>query len=139
MLSHLPPRVRGLWLAAARAALLYGLSLGHAPYSGQPAAKAALGVLLLAAALLPPRPPARVVLNAPVTSRHPALLPALGRLIAQAAQRSQVIVVSHAARLVASLEREPGSHSIVLEKELGATRIVDAHALEVPAWKWPAR
>lgn len=28
MLSHLPPRVRGLWLAAALAALLYGLSLG---------------------------------------------------------------------------------------------------------------
>ncbi|CAJ4230642.1 yhhN-like family protein [Burkholderia pseudomallei] len=54
MLSHLPPRVRGLWLAAALAALLYGLSLGHAPYSGQPAAKAALGVLLLAAALRHP-------------------------------------------------------------------------------------
>lgn len=54
MLSHLPPRVRGLWLAAALAALLYGLSLDHAPYSGQPAAKAALGVLLLAAALQHP-------------------------------------------------------------------------------------
>ncbi|WP_152988890.1 AAA family ATPase, partial [Burkholderia pseudomallei] len=98
-----------------------------------------LRYLLLAAALLTPRPPALLVLNEPETSLHPDLLPALGRLIAQAAQRSQVIVVSHAARLVASLEREPGSHSIVLEKELGATRIVDAHALEVPAWKWPAR
>ncbi|CAK0476582.1 SMC domain protein [Burkholderia pseudomallei] len=98
-----------------------------------------LRYLLLAAALLTPRPPALLVLNEPETSLPPDLLPALGRLIAQAAQRSQVIVVSHAARLVASLEREPGSHSIVLEKELGATRIVDAHALEVPAWKWPAR
>ncbi|AOJ73178.1 MULTISPECIES: lysoplasmalogenase [Burkholderia] len=51
MLSNLPARTRGFWLAAALAALLYGLSLGHAPYPGQPAAKAALGVLLFAAAL----------------------------------------------------------------------------------------
>jgi uncharacterized membrane protein YhhN len=48
----LPPgRVRGLWYAALVAALGYGLSLGVAPYPGQPAAKAAMGVLLLAAAL----------------------------------------------------------------------------------------
>lgn len=57
-----------------------------------------LRYLLLAAALLTPRPPALLVLNEPETSLHPDLLPALGRLIAQAAQRSQVIVVSHAAR-----------------------------------------
>lgn len=98
-----------------------------------------LRYLLLVAALLTPRPPALLVLNEPETSLHPDLLPALGRLIAQAAGRSQVIVVSHAARLVASLEREPGSHSIVLEKALGATRIVDSDALDLPAWKWPAR
>ncbi|WP_438801415.1 hypothetical protein [Burkholderia pseudomallei] len=41
MLSQLPRRGRGLWLAAALAALLYELSRGHAPYSGQPAAMAA--------------------------------------------------------------------------------------------------
>ncbi|SMG00203.1 lysoplasmalogenase [Burkholderia singularis] len=54
MLSNLPVRTRGLWLAAAFAALLYGLSLGHTPYPGQPAAKAALGMLLLVAALRHP-------------------------------------------------------------------------------------
>ncbi|KVE26431.1 ATP-binding protein [Burkholderia singularis] len=98
-----------------------------------------LRYLLLVAALLTPRPPALLVLNEPETSLHPDLLPALGRLIAQAAERSQVIVVSHAARLVASLEREPGSRSIVLEKVLGATRIADADVLDPPPWKWPAR
>ncbi len=47
----LPPgRARGLWYAALVAALCYGLSLSIAPYPGQPAAKAAMGVLLLAAA-----------------------------------------------------------------------------------------
>ena len=79
------------------------------------------------------------MLNEPETSLHPDLLPALGRLIARAAERSQVIVVSHAARLIATLEREPGSHSLVLEKELGATRLLDADALDMPPWKWPAR
>ncbi|WDD93930.1 AAA family ATPase [Burkholderia sp. FERM BP-3421] len=98
-----------------------------------------LRYLLLAAALLTPRPPALMVLNEPETSLHPDLLPALGRLIARAAERSQVIVVSHAARLIATLEREPGSHSLVLEKELGATRLADVDAFDRPPWKWPTR
>jgi predicted ATPase len=98
-----------------------------------------LRYLLLTAALLTPRPPALLVLNEPETSLHPDLLPALARLIAQASSRSQVIVVSHASRLVAALERENNCCSIVLEKELGATRIVGANALDAPTWKWPAR
>ncbi|WP_323121169.1 lysoplasmalogenase [Burkholderia alba] len=50
MLPTLPGRTRGPWFAAVLAALLYGLSLRVAPYAGQPAAKAAMGVLLLWAA-----------------------------------------------------------------------------------------
>ncbi|KVF25354.1 ATP-binding protein [Burkholderia vietnamiensis] len=98
-----------------------------------------LRYLLLAAALLTPRPPALMVLNEPETSLHPDLLPALGRLIAQAARRSQVLVVSHAARLIATLEREAGCESLVLDKQLGATALVDADARDLPPWKWPAR
>jgi predicted ATPase len=98
-----------------------------------------LRYLLLVAALLTPRPPALLVLNEPETSLHPDLLPALGRLIAQAAVHSQVIVVSHASRLIAALEREPRSHSIVLEKVLGETKIADADDFDVPPWKWPSR
>lgn len=97
-----------------------------------------LRYLLLAAALLTPRPPALLVLNEPETSLHPDLLPALGRLIALASARSQVIVVSHAARLIATLEREAGSLSLVLEKRLGETRL-DEDGPERPAWKWPSR
>lgn len=95
--------------------------------------------LLLAAALLTPRPPALMVLNEPETSLHPDLLPALGRLIAQAARHSQVIVVSHAARLIATLEREAGCESLVLDKRLGATGLVDADTRDLPPWKWPSR
>ncbi|MBY4829221.1 AAA family ATPase [Burkholderia dolosa] len=98
-----------------------------------------LRYLLLAAALLTPRPPALMVLNEPETSLHPDLLPALGRLIAQAARRSQVLVVSHAARLIATLEREADCESLVLDKQLGATALVDADTRDLPPWKWPSR
>src|SRR5881398_3067509 len=59
-----------------------------------------LRYLLWIAALLTPRPPALMVLNEPETSLHPDLLPPLARLIAQAAERSQIIVVTHAAQLL---------------------------------------
>lgn len=98
-----------------------------------------LRYLLLIAALLTPRPPALLVLNEPETSLHPDLLPALGKLIAHAATKSQIVVVSHAARLISALEREPDTNSIVLEKILGATGVTGLRNLDMPAWEWPKR
>src|SRR5213083_2100725 len=62
-----------------------------------------LRYLLWIAALLTPRPPALIVLNEPETSLHPDLLAPLARLIALAAERSQLIVVTHASPLIAAL------------------------------------
>jgi predicted ATPase len=98
-----------------------------------------LRYLLWIAALLTPRPPALLVLNEPETSLHPDLLPALARLIARAAKASQVLVVSHAPRLIAALEEMRDCNSIVLEKHLGETRVAGAAPLDRPAWKWPSR
>jgi predicted ATPase len=100
-----------------------------------------LRYLLWIAALLTPRAPALMVLNEPETSLHPDLLPALGRLIAQCAQDSQVIVVSHASRLIAALEASAaeGLQSVVLEKQLGETRIANLDMSDIPPWHWPAR
>jgi predicted ATPase len=98
-----------------------------------------LRYLLLVAALLTPRPPELLVLNEPETSLHPDLLPALSRLIARAAKNSQVIVVSHATRLVAGLEDDPECNSMMLEKESGETHIAGLRDLDAPAWYWPAR
>ncbi|MDR6373724.1 AAA family ATPase [Paraburkholderia caledonica] len=109
------------------------------PLKGAELSDGTLRYLLLVAALLTPRPPALLVLNEPETSLHPDLLPALARLIARVAAHSQVLVVSHAARLIASLEREDASESIVLEKHFGATRLADAEERDIPAWKWPSR
>lgn len=98
-----------------------------------------LRYLLWIAALLTPRPPQLLVLNEPETSLHPELLPALGRLVARAAQHSQLLVVSHAPRLIAGLEESRGCNSITLEKALGETGIAGAERLDRPRWQWPSR
>ena len=94
-----------------------------------------LRYLLLVAALLSPRPPSLMILNEPETSLHPDLLLPLARLIASASKTSQIIVVSHAARLVSALG-EAGARQIVLSKELGET-VVEGE--ERPSWNWPSR
>jgi predicted ATPase len=98
-----------------------------------------LRYLLWIAALLTPRPPELIVLNEPETSLHPDLLAPLARLIAKAAERSQVIVVTHAAKLISALWEQQGCHSVVLEKTFGETSIVGMKELGAPAWHWPSR
>ena len=98
-----------------------------------------LRYLLWIAALLTPRPPGLLVLNEPETSLHPDLLPPLGRLIASAAERSQVLVVTHAPKLIASLEEQDDCNSVTLEKDFGETRISGADKLDLPAWRWASR
>ena len=95
-----------------------------------------LRYLLLIAALLSPCPPDLMILNEPETSLHPDLLPPLARLIAQAARRAQIIVVSHAAPLVSALAKHPQVQQIVLEKQLGETLVQPD---ERPSWTWPTR
>jgi predicted ATPase len=77
-----------------------------------------------------------MILNEPEASLHPDLLAPLARLIAAAAIRSQIVVVSHADGLVSALRREADSREIVLEKELSETLVRDG---ERPSWNWPAR
>jgi predicted ATPase len=98
-----------------------------------------LRYLLWVAALLTPRPPPLLVLNEPETSLHPDLLPALGRLIARAAAQTQVIVVSHANRLLAALEAaapESGYLPLHLDKHLGETVVANLPAGDLPRWSW---
>jgi len=98
-----------------------------------------LRYLLWIAALLTPRPPSLLVLNEPETSLHPDLLPALGRLIANAAERSQVLVVTHAPKLIGVLERRAECNCVRLEKQFGETKIVGTGEFDGPAWRWASR
>ena len=96
-----------------------------------------LRYLLLVAALLTPRPPELMILNEPETSLHPDLLPPLSRLIATAAARSQIVVVTHAAALMAALrEAAPQVCEVALWKEFGETVVQQA---DQAPWTWPQR
>ena len=97
-----------------------------------------LRFLLWVAALLTPRPPGLLVLNEPETSLHPDLLPALGRLIAAASARSQIVVVSHAAGLIDTLQSQLDCNSIMLSKTFGDTRVTTTSEAAAP-WQWPAK
>lgn len=109
------------------------------PLSAAELSDGTLRYLLWIAALHTPRPPPLMVLNEPETSLHPDLLPALARLIAQAATRTQVWVVSHATRLIAALESVPDCHTLQLDKREGRTVVEGQGLLDAPAWHWPER
>ena len=108
------------------------------PLSGAELSDGTLRYLLWVAALLSPRPPSLMVLNEPETSLHPALLPALARLIISAAATTQVWVVSHAAAMIDALKKDRDCNVVELEKELGETRITGQGLLDQPSWHWPA-
>ena len=95
-----------------------------------------LRYLMMAAILLSPRPSTLLVLNEPESSLHPDLLAPLGRLIASAAARSQIVVVSHAESLAHALHDARAVTQVRLEKRLGETIVADA---EPAPWVWPAR
>ena len=78
-----------------------------------------------------------MVLNEPETSLHPDLLPALGRLIIRAATATQVWVVSHASRLIATLEASSECNSVQLKKIFGQSEVVGQGMLDQPTWQWP--
>lgn len=119
-------------LAMAQAGLLR-------PLAAAELSDGTLRYLLLAAALLSPRPPALLVLNEPETSLHPDLLPALARLIAAAADRAQLLVVTHSDALIGHLVAAAEVRLFRLDKELGATRLAGGSAAASPPWSWPPR
>lgn len=82
-----------------------------------------LKYLCLLGALLGYRLPSFVALNEPETSLHPDLMPALAKLIARAAMRTQIWVVTHSQALAEALTEETGVIPITVEKIDGATGI----------------
>jgi predicted ATPase len=109
------------------------------PLSAAELSDGTLRFLLWAAALLTPRPPGLMVLNEPETSLHPDLLPALARLIAFAAQRTQIIAVSHSPVLIDFLEKTEGCCRLHLEKSFGETLLAGQTRFNKPKWDWPPR
>lgn len=105
------------------------------PLSGAELSDGTLRFVLLATALMTPRPPELIVLNEPETSLHPDLMGPLARLIAVAARNSQILVVSHASALTEALAEE-GAQLHALYKNFGETR---CEIRNEPRWNWPKR
>jgi predicted ATPase len=82
-----------------------------------------LHFLALLGALLSYRLPPLIVLNEPEASLHPDLLPAIAGVIATAARRTQILVVTHSNALAAALEAETGAPAREVLRQDGATRI----------------
>ena len=82
-----------------------------------------LRYLALAGVLLAYRLPAFVALNEPETSLHPDLLDPLARLIARAAERTQMWLVTHSERLAAALAEHGKIKPRIVIKRDGATWI----------------
>jgi predicted ATPase len=97
-----------------------------------------LRYLIWAAALLSTRPATFLALNEPETSLHPGVVEALASLLVTAAERSQLVVVSHSAALVTALE-EAGATVHRLEKSDGETVLAGQGRLDGPPWSWPSR
>jgi predicted ATPase len=82
-----------------------------------------LRYLALAGVLLAYRLPAFVALNEPETSLHPDLLDPLARLIARAAERTQMWLVTHSQPLAAALAEHGGIKPRIVIKRNGETWI----------------
>ncbi|HNV10525.1 MAG TPA: AAA family ATPase [Propionibacteriaceae bacterium] len=100
-----------------------------------------LRFLLLAAALTSPRPPSLLILNEPETSLHADVLPGLADLIAHAATRTQVVVVSHSSAIVEALDAEHGDAVVHHEfvKQFGETTLAGRGPFDRPTWDWGRR
>ncbi|KIA80510.1 RecF/RecN/SMC N-terminal domain protein [Chromobacterium piscinae] len=86
-----------------------------------------LRFLCLTVALLSPRPPAFMALNEPENSLHPALLPSLARLIAEASRYSQIWVTSHSPHLAELIRRHRPLKLFPLALQDGETLLHDDH------------
>lgn len=82
-----------------------------------------LRMLGLAGALLAYRLPPFIALNEPEASVHPDLMPALARMVVNAADRTQVWLVTHSNRLAEEIGRTGAGAIRTVLKEDGATTV----------------
>jgi len=95
----------------------------HRPFGPAELSDGTLQFLALLGALLAYRLPPFIALNEPETSLHPDLLPALARVIARAAERTQVWVVTHSVPLAEAIANETGIVPRTVIRRDGATWI----------------
>ncbi len=92
-----------------------------------------LRYLCLLAILCHPSPPPLVCIEEPELGLHPDILPMLGRLLQEAAAKSQLVVTTHSDILVDSLSETPES-VVVCERSEGRTSMKRLEADKLSSW-----
>jgi predicted ATPase len=93
------------------------------PFAAHELSDGTLKYLCLLGALMGYRLPPLIALNEPEASLHPSLLPPLARLIASAAGRARIWIVTHSDELAGHLLQETGKRARRVIKSAGATGI----------------
>lgn len=115
----------GLWVPAPTGHAVFGLQMPgfERPFEASELSDGTLRYIALAGALLSFRSAPFIALNEPETSLHPSMMRPLGRLIADAAQRSQVWLVTHSHDLAEAIAEECAVPVRSVTKRDGATWI----------------
>jgi predicted ATPase len=92
-----------------------------------------LRYLCLLAILLHPEPPPLVAIEEPELGLHPDVLPCVAQLLAEASQRTQLVVTTHSQMLVDALEEQPES-VVVCERIEGVSRFERLNAAQLKDW-----
>jgi predicted ATPase len=92
-----------------------------------------LRYLCLLAILCDPEPPPLICIEEPELGLHPDILPKLADLLAQASQRTQLIVTTHSDILVDAMTERPEA-VIVCEKHDGKTEMRRLNKAELASW-----
>lgn len=104
----------------------FGLVLPEFPqrvFRAQELSDGQIRFLALAGALMSYRLPRLIALNEPEASLHVRMLPALADMIARAAERTQVWVVTHSRELADLVHDRTGSRALTVLRVEGATMI----------------
>lgn len=103
---------------------------------GTPASRLSDGTLkwlMLLALLLDPRPPPILCIEEPELGLHPDLISSLGRLLREAAERTQLIVTTHSDLLVSEFTDEPEA-VVVCGRPFGATTLKRLERAPLEHW-----
>ena len=95
----------------------------HRVFEASELSDGTLQFLGLAGALTAYRLPPFIALNEPESSLHPDLMEPLGRMVVQAAERTQVWLVTHSERLAQAIEKTGAGAIRTVRKTNGATTI----------------
>ena len=118
-------------VGAGQATLTWHQEGFEKPFYPHQVSEGMLRFLWLATILLCPDLPPITLIDEPEVSLHPELLKLLAGLIREAAQRTQVIVATHADRLIRWMEPK---EVVVVDREEGRTRLTWADALDLGEW-----